>query len=351
MINKILVVAVTILMSQALVNYTAATFRDDISTMNAQIDALKTAITNLDADILSQQNIIVGAELEVENAKANEKAWASRLGDSWTSQLDLETAQAELRTAEKELVDAKAKLQDLMNQRNDAVVKINNLNDEIDALLLAPTPQRETYNMYGLSYDNTCKTLLKNNISTTCPTYEDVITLFPDTSNRKISGEFGYSDGIYQRLPTKLHNSFEYYRLGDSSIIFVDPPVDTRIHIRTIEIKSSLDQYILRGQKTYNPDDNSITLGSGRFVDKDCKNAVVDSKSWIEWVGDTINYMEHSCDPNYTKMNQTTTINLAKTKMDITSSYKWKLEQFQKKAIEQCGTKVCINLGNQTAPP
>src|SRR3990172_7744127 len=65
---------------------------------------------------------------------------------------------------------------------------------------------------YGISYDNTCKTMLKNNLTTTCPTYEDIITLFPDTSNKFVSGDFGYYNGLYQRLPTKLHNSFEYYR-------------------------------------------------------------------------------------------------------------------------------------------
>ena len=62
---------------------------------------------------------------------------------------------------------------------------------------------------FGISYDNTCKTMIKNNITSNCPTYEDIITLYPDTSIKGVSGEFGYRDGIYQRLPTKLTNSFE----------------------------------------------------------------------------------------------------------------------------------------------
>jgi hypothetical protein len=63
---------------------------------------------------------------------------------------------------------------------------------------------------FGIVLDNTCKTILRNNVTSNCPTYEDVITVFPDTSIQDVSGRFDYFDGIYQRGPEKLHNSFEY---------------------------------------------------------------------------------------------------------------------------------------------
>src|SRR3972149_5451488 len=74
---------------------------------------------------------------------------------------------------------------------------------------VGPTAHAE---FFGIGYDNTCKTLIKNNISSNCPSYEDIITLFPDTSNQDVSGKFSYYNGIYQRGPAKLLNSFEYYR-------------------------------------------------------------------------------------------------------------------------------------------
>src|SRR3990167_8389804 len=101
---------------------------------------------------------------------------------------------------------------------------------------------------FGISYDNTCKTMIKNNVTSNCPTYEDIITLFPDTSNQDVSGKFGYYNGIYQRGPTKFHDSFEYYRFGDRPILFVDPPVETKSRVKLIEIKANLDQYLLRGE-------------------------------------------------------------------------------------------------------
>src|SRR3990172_6828162 len=106
---------------------------------------------------------------------------------------------------------------------------------------------------FGITLDNTCKTMIRNNISSNCPTYEDIITLFPDTSNQDVSGKFAYYNGVYQRGPEKLFDSFEYYRFWDRPILFVDPPMETSIRIKLITIRANLDEYLLRGEiKSYN---------------------------------------------------------------------------------------------------
>src|SRR3989304_5132605 len=204
---------------------------------------------------------------------------------------------------------------------------------------------------FGISYDNTCKTMIKNNITSNCPTYEDIITLFPDTSIQDVSGKFAYYNGFYQRLPTKFTDSFEYYRHWDRPILFVDPPVETATRIKLIEIKANLDQYLLRGgTQSYNPIDHTLTMGIGRYIDS-CRLAYVDAAQWIFLVGDTLNHMNNNCSADSTKFNSTITTRLGKVQHDITTSYKWKLEQWQKTMIEKCGKKVCLYEPEQPTPP
>ena len=204
---------------------------------------------------------------------------------------------------------------------------------------------------YGIVLDNTCLTMIRNNVSSDCPTYEDIITLFPDTSIRDVSGDFGYTDGIYQRFPTKWTNSFEYYRFSNTSLLFVDPPPETRTRINLIEIKANLDDYLLRGKiKSYNPIDHTLTLGYGRYVDS-CRTAYVDASQWSYLVGDSIQYMSGGCTDNSTTFNSKKITYLNKTKHDIATSYKWKLEQWYKESLLKCGTRICIYEKNQTGPP
>src|SRR3990172_7302299 len=190
---------------------------------------------------------------------------------------------------------------------------------------------------FGITLDNTCKTMIINNISSNCPTYEDIITLFPDTSNQDVSGKFSYYNGFYQRGPTKFINSFEYYRFGNHTILFIDPPVETRARIHMIEIKANLDTYLMRGNNaSYNPADHSLTLGVGRYIDS-CRVAYVASDNWISLVGDTIYHMGNDCSPDSTQFNSTITTKLGKVQHDITTSYKYKLEKWQKEMVLKCG--------------
>jgi len=204
---------------------------------------------------------------------------------------------------------------------------------------------------FGITLDNTCITMLKNNITSDCPTYEDIITLFPDTSKQDVSGKFEYYNGFYQRGPTKFINSFEYYRTWDRPILFIDPPVETASRIKLIEIRANLDQYLLRGEKeSYDPIEHSLTLGKNRYIDS-CRLAYVDAAQWIFLVGDSIFHMNNGCSADSTKFNSTITTRLGKITHDITTSYKYKLEQFQKAALEQCGKKVCLYETEQPTPP
>jgi len=204
---------------------------------------------------------------------------------------------------------------------------------------------------FGIMLDNTCKTMLRNNVYSTCPSYEDIITLFPDTSNQDVSGKLAYVNGIYQRSSAKLFDSFEYYRFTNSSILFIDPPVETSQRIKLIEIKANLDQYLFRGKtQSYNAENHTLTMGVGRYIDS-CRVAYIDSANWIFLVGDTMKHMEDGCSPESTTFVSRITTHLNKTTHDIATSYKYKLEQWQKEMITKCGKKVCLYEEGQRTPP
>lgn len=203
---------------------------------------------------------------------------------------------------------------------------------------------------YGIILDQSCLTMLKNNVTSDCPTYEEINSIFPDTSARNIIGEFGYKDGIYQRLPSQYLNSAGYYVLGTDNIIFIDPPFKLYKSINVITIRANLDDYKLKGSQSYNDEEYSLTLGTGRYMNG-CRLAYIDASQWMFLLGDTFYYMQNNCDPKFTNFNSTKTTYLNKVTHDLRTSYKYKLEQWIKESIERCGQTVCIYGKNQPAPP
>ena len=216
---------------------------------------------------------------------------------------------------------------------------------------IIPQIEAEGITRFGIALDNTCITMIRNNVTSNCPTYEDIITLFPDTSNQDVSGKFAYHNGIYQRTATKWLNSFEYYRFWDGPILFIDPPAETRERIKIIEIKANLDEYLLRGKTmSYNAANHTLTLGHGRYIDS-CRIAYIDSSQWAYLLGDTLFHMQQDCSEDSTTFNSKITTKLYKVIHDITTSYKYQLAKWQEESLLKCGTRLCIYDRNQTAPP
>lgn len=223
-------------------------------------------------------------------------------------------------------------------------------------LFIMPQAHSTEQESFGIVLSQTCRTMIQNNVTTDCPTYEELITLFPDTSNQRIIGEFGYKDGMYQRLSSQYKNSAGFYQLSseiNQNLMFIDPPAKLFPKLNLITISPSLDEYLLRNQgadNTYDKIDHTMTLGTGRYVES-CRTASIDGNDWLFLVGDTIQYLKNECDPSSTNFNSTTTIQLYKIKHDITSSYKYKLDNWFKESIDRCGQKICFYGKNQTSPP
>lgn len=205
----------------------------------------------------------------------------------------------------------------------------------------------EAYGSTGILLSNTCLTMIKNNLTTNCPTYEEILTLFPDSLNTKIAGEFAYENGYYHRAVSRYGDSFNYYRYSDLDGNYVDPPQSLAARIRTITIAPNDFIYKSLDRKITN---TSITVGQNRYMDG-CSHAILSANDWWWSLGDTISFMNHNCDPAFTNFNDTKTIYWDAVKHDITTSYKWKLDNWFKKAIDECGTKICLYEKNQAKQP
>jgi len=191
----------------------------------------------------------------------------------------------------------------------------------------------------GIQLSTTCITMIKNNLKTNCPTYEEILLLFPDNSNRKISGDFVVKDGFLQRDFTPYLNQLDLYRYETKLLMFIDPPSDILEHIKLIVIESSITEYKIVGQTITN---NTLLIGTGRSENSDCSEVKITASDWQLLLGDTVYYVKHNCNKAFTNYDPITKKTWTRTIHDITTSYKYQFDLWLKNAIEECGKNYCI---------
>ena len=204
----------------------------------------------------------------------------------------------------------------------------------IAALFLLVPDQADARTNYdvGITLSKTCIAMIKNNMTTACPTYEAILALFPDNTNQNISGKFIYKDGYLQRGSTNYINHFKFYTYQPVTT-WVDPPGDVVGRIATITIEPKLPEYLVsESQKLIN---NTMTVGHSRYVDPLCYRATITATDWIFLTGDTMNYMFHNCDKSFTTFDNLKSKYLGKSYQDLTTSNKYKLDEFIKAAKEK----------------
>ena len=173
--------------------------------------------------------------------------------------------------------------------------------------------------------------MLKNNITTACPTYAGLLALNLDSS-KKESGIFSFFNGYYHRGSPLLKNDDKLYDLNSYNIIIDPSPVMTK-RIKTITIQPSLNNFLL--------DDGSIKINNTRIIHKDryvdnCSHATISAVTWINTLSDTINYLRNGCVG--TLLNSVDNFTDSTTVTDITTSAKWKHDQWIKEAKEKYKT-------------
>lgn len=209
-------------------------------------------------------------------------------------------------------------------------------------VLTATIGSAEAHHNLGIRLSDTCLTLIKLNASQTdCPTYEEILLVFPDSSRRDISGNFTYIDGVLQREPPQIDKHFEYYRQIDDEHLFIDPPYDSTFHMDMIVIETQIPTYKVKS--SYYITNDTVTFGHSRMMDGRCQNASIGADVWLEYLGDTINYMKNDCDLDYT--NVSTIDKLILIPSEIGEEFRQKYYEMEKWLVEmaeKCLTYGCI---------
>ena len=170
-----------------------------------------------------------------------------------------------------------------------------------------------------------------------------------DNSSAKYSGALVKSGDDVKREKSKYQNNLAFYYSSSKFTVFVDPPKAVTTQMPNIIIVSNLVEYHDTGQfkimenKTAKNDIKATvskrTYSTARFVDAGCFNAVIQYQNWQLLLPDTIQYLYHNCDPNYTKINTIIDEYHPITKHDLATSSKYKLEQFYDTVSKDCTKK------------
>ena len=324
----------------------------DLTDIDKRIDEQKTVMQNL-------EKLVIKAKDDLKKAKQNQHK-------SWDGSIHLVSVQTALKDAETNAKNGRDKWLGLLREKSD-MIKENRLAEEQkiknkEAELVANTSG--LIKLIGVDISQSCKMQIKNNLTTNCPSFLDLRDF--DSSRQEISGFFKKINGYYFREPPTLLESWRFYDHDPTIRVIVDPPSGMAERIRMIVIQDNFDTYkqndshimkqnyvILNGtskldewgnstnyskldKPSIQTKESSTTLYHDRYVDKKCKNAIINAKKWEILLPDTINYMQNNCAESSTNFNNKEIIVKQLTSQDITTSQKYKDEQRLKWIKEFC---------------
>lgn len=331
-------VAIVLIASIVIIPHAHAALRDEIDILQEKIDDLYEDIQELEIDIQKANNDVKTYEISVSNLETRQKVAKERYDESPsdTTRENLQDITNDLVKAERDLNNAKAKLEnyeDSLRAKNSQVIT---LEKNIANMRLLPNDTfkpKTDHEHYGIVLSKTCTTMISNNMSTVCPTYEELNALFPDTSNQQVSGKLEFINGMYQRGNDIKNGHWGFYNFHEKTTTWIDPPGDIRDKINLIIIEPRLPEYKIAGlQKMEN---NTIYVGHNRHVDS-CRTATITATDWLFLTGDTMRYLQNDCDPEFTTFSYLKKHVFQKTEMDISTSYKWQLDNWLEKVKNEC---------------
>ena len=207
------------------------------------------------------------------------------------------------------------------------------------ALLIPAVDAVRIVDDYGIMTSKKCQIMIKNNLTSDCPTYEQILELFPDTSPRHHVGDFKIINGLVQREPmiSKIDNCWQYLSTlawTQSKTLWIDPPGCVQPFIKMITIESNFKEYPIIGV-TSQVTNNTIVMGNERYVNSGCTESIIDAENWIFHTGDTLRYLNNGCDPAFTSFDHLKKFYFEKSTQDISTSNKYKLDEFFKNAKEK----------------
>jgi|CXWL01.1.fsa_nt_gi hypothetical protein len=202
---------------------------------------------------------------------------------------------------------------------------------------------------YGVALSKNCVTMLINHMKTNCPTYDQILKIFPDNTNPKISGDFKKIDGITQREKSPVKNNWFWYYHRNYTTFWVDPPSEVRPRINMIIIESSLPEY--KTKDSLKMDDYSISFGKDLYIGPNCKESRITAANWLILLPDMLNVAKNNCDTSLLKWkNGTVTKQFEKSFQDRSTSAKYQDEKYKQDAKKNY-TKSKIGSNDKTKNP
>ena len=216
--------------------------RDQISDIRKQIKEANTKYGQADAKIVALRQEIIETENKLKILTVQLKKTESELGTSWGAVQSIGEIKVDVQLTEEKLNEQKVSMLELQKEKETWFNQRNSLQSELDTTNQQWIDENKPdltgmTKLIGVKLSQSCTTMIKNNITNNCPTYEELAQL--DTSNTRFSGEFGYEDGWYHRLDSPFKNGFESYKYDPTIRIIVDPPSNHQSRIKMITIENN----------------------------------------------------------------------------------------------------------------
>ena len=316
--------------------------RDDMDTVDSairelqkEIESLKTNLFEIDRNLQTSEWGVKLANDEQDKAKLNHK-----MRPSEPTRLELEAAIKKLDEATKLHDDNKKTREDILFKLDEANRKLGELKPKLKEIALTKKNGKVGVQTVGIMLSNTCIAMLKNNLTTNCPSYETLMSFNWDTSKSQ-SGSFVFKNGYYHRDTPLVKNDYKLYSLNDYNII-MDPSPSMIQHIKTITISQNLESYLLPSDLV--KVNNTRTIHKDRYVDS-CTHGIISADTWQQTLSDTIQYLRGGCTTTLlgvvdAKQDETTI-------QDISTSSKYKHDQWIKE-IKETHKQLMIGKDNST---
>ena len=125
--------------------------------------------------------------------------------------------------------EAKKKAEAEANATATANATTPTLEKLVETVIEAVLPEKKTKiefsgvsQIIGVQLSRNCMTMHKYNLTTICPTYNDLLQF--DNTIKSITGIFNVTDGVYQRQPSNYKNHCNYYHPAAYPIIIIIDP-------------------------------------------------------------------------------------------------------------------------------
>lgn len=316
--------------------------RSDIDVLDSELASLKQRNIEIDSLLQAQRETISQKIILVDQAREDTRN--AEAGESWESLRNLDAIKKKYEDSKISLSDARKHLTSLLNDKNNNIKRINQIENEIPQIentlkRMVPFDQSSIVKLIGIEYSKTCIILIQNG-NTDCPPLNTIQQL--DSSNQEISGML-VSDPVKCREKSKYDESYKWYQFDSQPRIIVCPHDDMAQRIKMIIIVNNLDTYLTNSQMKKIGDQREVS--KYRFVDANCKNAVIGANTWKETLPDTIQFMRYNCDEKFTNYQTIFTIDDPVTEQNIATSFKYKHDTWEE-TVKESHKELKINNDN-----